>query len=678
MCVCVCVLTHQTHKLLFLQVRNTENISAGETEIVLGKIFDIFSKLVLTNPDPDNLARQSHIEMMDCAWSFLSRNMRRVLNRDDRVEIFDRYVLSKACVDFLIAVSAKVSVDEKGRVAEKMIRSENLARWVDIVRHEDRQTKMVQIASDDGSYNEDNENSSRHKTSELQRYYPIPLERCLVGRKVRYLLAALKGLQVRRNAEDDETKQVRGAISWNIQPTGLVAQRVVARLADVLEGIPDPLQKDLKNVLNVGGSGKDNKKTSGKRGKQKDSAAEPFTFFCNFASRVPDALSNLYFASNKSMGGGSGTQNLRSSGTDSEGNKTSTNVEESESDRKMKKWYEGERQRERVLRHYFFPDVMSESPLNTTTPSSLNNISKMDEMTRREMYEQQRVFFQGGGIETLVSFMASGAPVDLSTHGIFGRGSDLADELMSFCERPYDIGGEDEDEDEDNEDEDSKERKGETSTRKKIGLNEMHRLYMSTNLNREESKNFTSSTRNNSSNDGKNNLSSIETSRRAHIVASGLRALCATLQLCKQEDRGSALRQLRQIELLELLFAVVKGDPARPDTSMLLRCGVGAKFVLLLETILVADWSEIMVGSADRSDAELENDMRGGSVMSNNELRGRRQIQLMELSARAVSDALNAVSNAVSGGGSSRASMSRQDNELVYVFSFSRCFHNLS
>ena len=63
---------------LLMHVRNTENISAGETEIVLGKIFNIFSKLVLSEADPDNLARQSHMEMMSCAWDFLNKNMRRV------------------------------------------------------------------------------------------------------------------------------------------------------------------------------------------------------------------------------------------------------------------------------------------------------------------------------------------------------------------------------------------------------------------------------------------------------------------------------------------------------------------------------------------------------------------------------------------------------------------------
>ena len=187
---------------------------------------------------------------------------------------------------------------------------------------------------------------------------------------------------------------------------------------------------------------------------------------------------------------------------------------------------------------------------------------------------------------------------------------------------------------------------------------------MSTDLNSADSAKSSSS---NTTSSRAKKVSSTETSRRAHIVASGLRALCATLQLCKQEDRGSALRQLRQIELLQLLFAVVKGDPARPDTSMWLRCGVGAKFILLLEAILSADWSELMVGASDLSQSERESSsMRGGVVMSNNELRGRRQIQLMELSAHAVSEALSAVSSAISSS-SNRASFSSHDNELVYV-----------
>ena len=391
------------------------------------------------------------------------------MNQDDRTEIFDRYVLSKACVDFLIAVSAKVQPDDSGNVAEKMIRSENLAKWVEIVRCEDRQTKMVRIASDD---NEDGESKAHTKMSELQSYYPIPLERCIVGRKVRYLLAALKGLQVRRNVEDDESKEVRGSISWNIRPTGLVAQRIVARLADVLEGIPDPLQKDLKRVLNVGASseaGSKGKKRGAKRKANEQDAAEPYTFYCDMKTRVPHVLSELYFSSNNNSRS-SDTAESRRRAQDG-GDKKRTSVEETESEVRIRQWYERERQRERLLRPYFFPDVMSESDLTSTTSSkapSKNNT------TRREMYEQQRVFFQGGGIETLVSFMASGAPVDLSAHGIFGRGSDLADDLMSFCERPYD----DEEKEDEDEDEDSKERKGETSTTKKIGLEEMHRLYV--------------------------------------------------------------------------------------------------------------------------------------------------------------------------------------------------------
>ena len=195
---------------------------------------------------------------------------------------------------------------------------------------------------------------------------------------------------------------------------------------------------------------------------------------------------------------------------------------------------------------------------------------------------------------------------------------------------------------------------------------------MSTDLNTAESAKSSSSNTTASSSSRTKKISSSETSRRAHIVASGLRALCATLQLCKQEDRGSALRQLRQIELLQLLFAVVKGDPARPDTSMWLRCGVGAKFILLLEAILSADWSELMADASDLSQSESSSSssssMRGGVVMSNNELRGRRQIQLMELSARAVSEALSAVSSSISSS-SNRASLSSHDNELVYATS---------
>ena len=193
-------------------------------------------------------------------------------------------------------------------------------------------------------------------------------------------------------------------------------------------------------------------------------------------TRVPRALSELYFSSNNNSRS-SDTSTRRRHVTEDEGENKSTSVKEAESEVRLRQWYERERQRERVLRPYFFPDVMSESDLTSNTSgtsSASSQQSSKNNTTRREMYEQQRVFFQGGGIETLVSFMASGAPVDLSAHGIFGRGSDLADDLMSFCERPYD----DEEKEDEDEDEDSKERKGETSTTKKIGLEEMHRLYV--------------------------------------------------------------------------------------------------------------------------------------------------------------------------------------------------------
>ena len=119
-------------------LESTENISAGKTEQVLGKIFDIFSKLVIDNSTgKPTLKPQLRENMIEGAWNFLHQNMHRNVDFEDHAELYDKFVLSKSCVDFLIAVSAKSSYSDADNFAKKMVCSKNLKRFCMVLRQED-------------------------------------------------------------------------------------------------------------------------------------------------------------------------------------------------------------------------------------------------------------------------------------------------------------------------------------------------------------------------------------------------------------------------------------------------------------------------------------------------------------------------------------------------------------
>merc|ERR1740130_1322555 len=195
-------------------------------------------------------------------------------------------------------------------------------------------------------------------------YYPVALECCYVGRKVRYLLAAIKGRGSTRLSRTGERL-------WNIKPTGVVAQRLVTRLADVLEGIQDPLKSLLTNNLLRGG---------------KKVKEEPYSFFGNYAEQVRIKLASGYYGASyvsDNVHGGPRKHLLTC----------------------LEKWVASENERETQLRSYFIPELDFEGPNKNDAVTDASRAETESERRRKiqeEMYEQQRIFYQGGGVEVLV------------------------------------------------------------------------------------------------------------------------------------------------------------------------------------------------------------------------------------------------------------------------------------
>ena len=91
--------------------------------MVLAKIFDIFSKLVLSTKEESPTRMLAFQEMTNCAWDVLARNMHRNVEVTNVQEKHDQGVLSRACVSFLIALSSGGSPVDLESVARKMIRT---------------------------------------------------------------------------------------------------------------------------------------------------------------------------------------------------------------------------------------------------------------------------------------------------------------------------------------------------------------------------------------------------------------------------------------------------------------------------------------------------------------------------------------------------------------------------
>eukprot|EP00753_Platysulcus_tardus_P012914 PLAT3572.4.p1 GENE.PLAT3572.4~~PLAT3572.4.p1 ORF type:complete len:1762 (+),score=1161.22 PLAT3572.4:60-5345(+) len=185
-------------------LNQTTNIAVGETEKVLGSSFELLTRLVLSKKARSGVEFRRHNadNVIQAALHILERNALRDTGGLAKEEQ-EKAVLNEACVDFLRAASCwePLRIELRNR--------EIMERLGAILRNEDRLAVRFKLQP------EDELEQSR------DAYLHGAVEKTWPGRAVEYLLNTLSG--------DDP-----------LRADGVVSPRVVRRIADVLEGMPDP------------------------------------------------------------------------------------------------------------------------------------------------------------------------------------------------------------------------------------------------------------------------------------------------------------------------------------------------------------------------------------------------------------------------------------------------------
>ena len=204
----------------------TSNISAGETEIVLGESFSLLTKLVLSPQDTGKVFRERQAELaIQAALDILERNVMRD-TRGDEQEDREKYTLSHSCVRYLVGCSLWRPEDEEDNTLRRHLRNRDVME------------ALGHILSNEDKFSDQYVLNPRDPTQlDRSAYRPVMVEMTWAGRTVEYLLQTLIG---------DEA----------LSPTGVVAPRIMRRMADVLMGVPDPLLSDVQAIYaSMGDSG---------------------------------------------------------------------------------------------------------------------------------------------------------------------------------------------------------------------------------------------------------------------------------------------------------------------------------------------------------------------------------------------------------------------------------------
>jgi hypothetical protein len=249
----------ETSKLVNMLNEQT-NISAGETEVVIAKSFDLLTKMVLNNVEKncrEFRTRQAE-HAIRAALDILGRNSDRDTREEDD-EDAEKFTLSHSCVTFLRACSVwgPMESGQKGRFGEIELRQNLINNNVmDLMRNvlclEDKYSNHYVL----------NPTAANEKLR--SNYRPVIIERTFAGAHVEYLLHPF------------HHSGIHAAIDRN----GVVAPRLYRRMADVLMGAPDPSLADTnraiqlshlnKELLNDGGDNNrsDNNRSNNRGGKK--------------------------------------------------------------------------------------------------------------------------------------------------------------------------------------------------------------------------------------------------------------------------------------------------------------------------------------------------------------------------------------------------------------------------
>ena len=184
------------------------NISAGETELVLGKSFRLLTKLALDPINGDSFRSTRAEAAINAALSILQRNSERDTRESDK-EDGEKYALSASIVRYLEACSAWPDKDESSHNIRAHLRNREVMNLMtNIVKNEDKLNNQYMLRP------------SHYGEKDWAMYKPVPIEGTWAGRQVDYLLQPFQG-------------------STHLSPVGVVAPRVLRRMADVLMDVPD-------------------------------------------------------------------------------------------------------------------------------------------------------------------------------------------------------------------------------------------------------------------------------------------------------------------------------------------------------------------------------------------------------------------------------------------------------
>ena len=151
----------------------TTNISAGETEIVLGESFSLLTKLALSRQETGRMFRERQAELaIHAALDILERNMVRD-TRGDESEDAEKYTLSHSCVRYLVACSLWRPEDEEGNTLRRHLRNRDVMESIGhVLRAEDEFSDQYRLVP--------------HDPSHIPRidYRPVMIEMTWAGRTV--------------------------------------------------------------------------------------------------------------------------------------------------------------------------------------------------------------------------------------------------------------------------------------------------------------------------------------------------------------------------------------------------------------------------------------------------------------------------------------------------------------
>lgn len=403
-----------------------QNISAGETERVVAGCFDFLTSLLVSDGEVGTNMRKATSEATSeaivAAIDILEKNSRRDLQEAGlEDEENEKFALSKACVGFLIACSC-VPTLRPSFLAQRVLQS-----VVRILRNEDRcnlqkyRQKDQRVMPTFSTFITDSEEQQNAKRLDALRsavhlYRPALIERTWAGTDPVTLLFAVAGGSGSTSARPPP-----------IAPSGVVAARVMRRIADILEGMPEPSMTEFRCKIDAtfAQTVAEVRKfaAADEVDAQEDSGVDVDEETYLTYSGVVQSVMDTFMISTSSVGGGDGTpaDDEAEIRTKSALARSFTATDEMRESKMPDFWRQTPRRvsqnsevaiahrnaRAKSLETALSPPVIyGDEVQHKDEESRRNERSRSDALVlRTALHQTHQVFLRGGSIEVLMSFV---------------------------------------------------------------------------------------------------------------------------------------------------------------------------------------------------------------------------------------------------------------------------------